>query len=648
MPSNKPSWGDTNPWRDLGYVKWYDSYSVLEDPNSVEFANAVDEETTKWNTAVKSMKHQVRSWEHAIQKYTQNALPESPEYAQEHTVWRGIPIHIQHAPGHRLNVWFSNGPTYIGLSDFGTDPDGAYYFTIRDVGSGSETLELAVYTYIQSKPLWTEKPVGPKAGFMNDRIVFQNVENQLRYPSIHTATKTYGTQRTTVYTNKDKRFQVDLYPKEGTIFFRIQNALDQRLGKLVGHTGYTWITSMKHTTLIPISTTIYAQDNAIVMKHRTYPLPAHQHLVDAVERGTDVYVTTVHMGYMRLYVFIKESKTYTLLHNSTIPNEIMLHDYDNNVSLATPNKPTTICAIHHQVLTPIQTLPEPLALPYVYSGTAVSKDGTRVPYTYVSTHPHPTRLIVEGYGSYGISAHRSYPVRWLAWIARGYGYAVSMPRGGRDNGDMWYDGGRTAQRKQNTIDDTASVIKAVQHKYNISPKRTIFYGRSAGGLLAANIAQQYPHLVGAIYAEVPYLDVLRTTTNPNLPLTQLEYDEFGDPAKRPEDYASLQSISPVDSVPVAPSHAPRIVIKTAVHDVQVLPYESLKWAKKLRASGWDVYVGIDDAGGHFAATSVASHQQATDAVLLSTSLSRSVSTRKLRPHVSKGTKRRRVNSRKHR
>jgi oligopeptidase B len=223
-----------------------------------------------------------------------------------------------------------------------------------------------------------------------------------------------------------------------------------------------------------------------------------------------------------------------------------------------------------------------------------------------------------------------------------------MPRGGRDNGDPWYEGGRTL-RKQNTFDDTAAVLKSVQRRFRIDPKKTIFYGRSAGGFLAANIAQQYPHLVAAIYAEVPYVDVLRTTSNPDLPLTQMEYDEFGDPAGKIEDYVSLQQISPVDTVPVAPKNAPLCLIRTGINDAQVLPYEAVKWAKKLRAMGWTALVGIDMGGGHFAAESVIDRQYAEDAAILDHFVgSRRVSkTRKLRSHVTKGTRRRRTNSLKH-
>ena len=220
---------------------------------------------------------------------------------------------------------------------------------------------------------------------------------------------------------------------------------------------------------------------------------------------------------------------------------------------------------------------------------------------------------------------------------------------GRDDGDEWYDAGRTAQRKHETFKDTADVIAAVQRRFHIKPAHTIFYGRSAGGWLAAAIGLFYSHLVAAVYAEVPYLDVLRTSSNPALPLTQLEYDEFGDPRGRPEDYAALQTISPVDALAVAPEKAPFFLVRTALHDVQVYPYEALKFAKKARSLGWRVVVGVDSDGGHFAAEKDIYDQWATDAAILDAILAplrRRQTRRHAVTHRSRGTTRRRTSSRK--
>jgi protease II len=540
-------------------------------------------------------------------------------------MWNDYIVKIQHTFGHRMNVWITTLDntlikSYMNINNFGTCDNSPMYYIIQDVGSGSETLELSVYDMKKpTHPVWTKKPVGPDAAYKDDKIYYQSVENQLRYPGILCADKNTGEKERELFHESDKRFQVELHKPahQDDIFIRVVNALQQRLGKIVGNTDRIRWLARKSQTLYPICSSIYASNTGIHNGSRKYAYPKG-FLVNALGNEERIYVTTVQKGYTYLYEFLPEHGSYKLLYNPECPCEIILLGYSTipSVEVKVPNQPSTVYLIVDHELVLLKRFPEPLALPYFSHGLVKSKDGTRVPYTIVSAVKNPRKLLVEGYGAYGISARRSYPMRWLQWLQEGYAVARAMPRGGREDGDAWYDGGRTALRKQNTFDDTAAVIKMAQATCRIKPKKTVFYGRSAGGFLAANIAQQFPDLVGAVYAEVPYLDVLRTTTNPDLPLTQLEYDEFGDPAKRPQEYVALQRISPVDTVPLAKKDAPLIIVKTAVNDTQVLPYEALKWSKKLRANGWTVYTGIDGAGGHFAAESAMYQQQAEDAVLI--------------------------------
>jgi len=637
----------TNPWRDIGHAKWFDPYAALENTHSEEFNAAVKEEQHHWSEAMKLKP--IEAWRKDIELFK---IPHDPAYAHETMLWQGYTIRVQHAPGHRKNVWFLDLSniivrSHIGLTDFGVDND--IYYTIHDAGAGAEQLQLQAWATHDEKALWSKEPVGPNAGFLGEHIVFQNVENQLRYPAVLWANKRNGKHEETLYTNSDKRFQVDLIVQDKP-YICIHNALDQRIGRVVGTSGIEWMTPLLHETLIPISITTYGKERAVVHKHRNYLLPHGEHIVAAKDFNDMLLVTTVKGGFTSLYSF--QHGEFKRLFEPQEPNEIMIHGYSTHpsVSITSPHSPTIIYQVIQDTLQPIFKFPSMLEIPYKSFGVAKSKDGTSVPYTYVSTTLRPKKLIVEAYGSYGISSRRSYPLRWLPWLQRGYAYAVAMPRGGRESGDPWYEGGRTAQRKQNTFDDTAAVIKSVQRRFRIPPKKTIFYGRSAGGLLAANIAQQYSDLVGAIYAEVPYVDVLRTTSNPELPLTQMEYDEFGDPIARPDDFHALQKISPVDTVPPAPKNAPFCLIRTGVNDAQVLPYEALKWAKKLRAMGWAAVVGIDMGGGHFAADNMIDQQYAEDAAILNHAIivaRRSSKTRKLRSQVPRGTRRRRMSSLKH-
>lgn len=617
----------------------------LEDVGSPEFKAAVKEETARWRHAVKA----TARWTRDFQSMYDAALPPTRTWAQETIVFTGYTVYIQHTFGHRMNVWIcaEDGTeiSYMGVSYFDLDASRTHYCVIRDVGDGAEKLELTVYELGKKTSLWKVAPVGPAAVFhTQDVVLYQSVENHLRYPGVIAADKLTGRKAHTIFEERDKRVQVVLTapPNQPDTFIITQNALMQRIGLVTKSLSVTWMTQVTESTLIPISKDAWLTNMHLVLDGRRHALPAGGFAVDAVCDTTGaIHVTTVIEGATSLYTF--RDGTFTPVEVCKTPSEIRLHTYCSGYTLSTPCKPDVV--VHGATRT---CAPEPLKLSYFKHGFAGS---ARVPYTIVSAVPRPRALIVEGYGAYGLCARRSYPIKWLPYLKRGYALAIAMPRGGREKGDAWYDGGRTAARKKHTFDDTAAVIAAVQRRLRIAPCNTVFYGRSAGGWLAAAIAQFYTHLVGAVYAEVPYVDVLRTASNPALPLTQLEYDEFGDPAHRPAEFAALRRISPVDTVPEAPvGGGPLVVIKTAINDMQVLPYEALKWAKKLRSRGWKrVYVGIDGAGGHFAAADVMAVQQAEDAALVFPATSASASaTRKFRNHCAATvTRRRRRSSLKH-
>ena len=646
--------GDTDEWRDLGFVRWHDPLASLENPKGSEFKQAIREENRRWN---KAHPH-TTDWAAAFKQFYDTAMPCIPSYAHETAIWphENITIKIQHRPGHKQQVWLMSTTDagiikeFSDLSNFGYDPESELFYTIQDVGKGAELLELQIHTI--SKILWKSKPVGPFAAFQGKTILFQGVENALRYPTVLQRNARSGESEHVIYKNTDMRVQVELYKpaNQRDTFVKTANALNQRIGRIVGNS-VIWITHNKNTdgngeTLIPISADVYASNGAIYYKSRKIPLPTGEYVVDVMlsQSVYVLYVVTTSAAKESLYALDLPEGHWTAIRKGTRPNEIQLCKDSTNSEYILKQPETSIELWDIQKNRRITKFPEPLRLTISHNGTAKSDDGTAVPYTYISTRKNPRGLIVEGYGAYGISCHRSYPIHWLPWISKGYALAVAAPRGGSEDGDKWYDGARTATRKHKTFEDTAAVIQAVQRRFGISTQKTIFYGRSAGGWLAAAIGLFYPGLTRAIYAEVPYLDVLRTTTNHKLPLTQLEYDEFGNPASRPVEFYALAEISPVDAVYIVPPKAPVILLKTAINDVQVLPYEALKFAKKLRAAGWTVFVAIDSDGGHFAAKGALESQQAADAAFLDSLLNpRSHSrprTRKRRVQSSIGTRRR--------
>ena len=550
-----------------------------------------------------------------MKKYSK-AHPESRRYAEVEFEWCGHSVAKQRgAAGYTTNLWI-DGWSHSGLSGAGFGAD--HFFTLADIGNGAEDLELTVWRWgKEPERVWSRHPVGPAVEIVGDTLYYSTVENHLRYPDVWATRVRDGQHSRRIFHEADPRYQVTVIAREGEVFIHAANALDQRLGHL-RESKIEWVSAA--STLLPLGRGWWACNDALINETRRVHFPQGHFLSDARWVGEEMLVVTVHRGSDHLWCW--NSGEWRLLHATNMGAIQLFHESGTpTVLIRAPETPDEVWK-YTGTLQRKFTYPEPLRL----RGGRKYVGDVGVPVSWVSAVDRPRALLVEAYGAYGVSARRAYPVRWLPYIAAGWAIAYVSPRGGREGGDAWWDAARTALRKKTTFDDTAAAIQALQRTLRISPAATVFFGRSAGGWLAANIAQAHGELVAAVYAEVPYVDVLRTTTNPTLPLTRLEYDEFGDPASRPEEYRALQAISPVDTVPTG-GPQPLLVIRTALHDMQVLPYEALKWAARLRLAGWQrVYVGIDHDGGHFAAAKSMAEQRAEDAALLESALQRAAKT----------------------
>ncbi len=611
---------------------------ALEDPTSKEFAAAVKAEDANWNHHLQQIPTpRLGAWKKAFHDYQAAAHPIRRDLAEVRFRWCGHAVAQQRgAAGYTTHLWVGNWHLDRAWSAVGFRADG-WFYTLEDVGSGAEHLELAVWHWgpraAEPRRVWSRAPVGPTVEIVGDRIYFSTVENLLRYPDVWVAPVATGQKAKCLFTEPDKRFQVAIMHRGGSLFIHKANALDQMLGVIEGESVH-WITPEPlHSILIPIGAGFYARNDALVnwITGQVIPLPTGEWISDAsliagtgAGTGTEggMLVVTVSRGHDTVWRYVNEEWICLIEEPQPIPPAFhIIHAPTKfpTILFRIPSIPDSVWELRKGGLQKLFEYPEPLRLSYFGIGSTFDT----VPAFWVSAVKRPKALLVEAYGAYGISARRAYPERWLPYLEAGWAIGTVCPRGGREGGDAWWDGGRTAVRKHHTFADTAVGIRALQRATGVGPAATVFFGRSAGGWLAANIAQEHGDLVAAVYAEVPYVDVLRTTLNPRLPLTQLEYDEFGDPARRPAEFRALQRISPVDTVPTCKKgECPLLVIRTALNDKQVLPYEALKWAARLRAAGWSdrVRVGIDHDGGHFAAAKSMADQRAEDAAFLESAL----------------------------
>jgi len=210
-------------------------------------------------------------------------------------------------------------------------------------------------------------------------------------------------------------------------------------------------------------------------------------------------------------------------------------------------------------------------------------------------------LLVIGYGAYGDATQLNTSI-WEPLLRRGWFLCFGFWRGGGDHTPEWEDAGRVSGRKE-SLTEAYSVIRKAQELTGLGPDQTVLYGRSAGGLWVGGLCSKYPDgsLAKGAYMNVPYLDVLRTTTNLTLPLTQIELDEFGIPSQRISDMLSIVQWSPMDTLPTDGITGMFQVLRTGENDTQVYPYESVKWVTRARNGDEkrDIYLAFEYDEGHF-------------------------------------------------
>ena len=216
-------------------------------------------------------------------------------------------------------------------------------------------------------------------------------------------------------------------------------------------------------------------------------------------------------------------------------------------------------------------------------GWATAGDGTRVPLSIVRKADLPldgsAPALLYGYGAYEASMDPSFAVPRLSLLDRGIVYAIAHVRGGGELGRTWYEQGKTLNKKNTFTDFIACADYLVEHGYT-SVDRLAARGGSAGGLLMGAVANLAPEKFHAIHAAVPFVDALTTILNPDLPLTVIEWEEWGDPLHDPEVYAYMKSYAPYENV--RSINYPAILATTSLNDTRVFYVEPAKWIAALR------------------------------------------------------------------
>jgi dipeptidyl aminopeptidase/acylaminoacyl peptidase len=249
-------------------------------------------------------------------------------------------------------------------------------------------------------------------------------------------------------------------------------------------------------------------------------------------------------------------------------------------------------------------------------GKARSADGTSVGWLGVwSCSRKPVGLIVVAYGAYGLTTPTD-TTRWRPYIEKGFAVGFAFIRGGGDHNDAWAQEGRLAG-KERGAEDFEACVRELQAASGVKAQNTCVFGRSAGGYLMGLFVLRNPRgeLARCVYTEAPYVDVLQTSSNVELPLTVLEYLEFGDPAHSIADFEMLLRLSPVGATRGAPGVF--VLCRVGLNDRQVYAYESVKWMDALRIGGGEKKILFLTKGiGHNAYGDLVAKERAEDFLIL--------------------------------
>ncbi|WP_298289841.1 S9 family peptidase [Novosphingobium sp.] len=234
-----------------------------------------------------------------------------------------------------------------------------------------------------------------------------------------------------------------------------------------------------------------------------------------------------------------------------------------------------------------------------------ARDGTMVPVSVVWRKDRAAingeqsgPLHLYGYGAYGIAIGPGFSTTRLSLVDRGFAYAIAHIRGGDDLGRAWYKAGKLEART-NTFNDFVDVARGLIERGFTQAGKISISGGSAGGELMGAVINSDPDLWGAVVAHVPFVDVLNTMLDEDLPLTPGEWPEWGNPIEDKAAFELIQSYSPYDQV--RPQGYPPLMVTAGLNDPRVTYWEPAKWVARLRevkTDGNELILKTNMGAGH--------------------------------------------------
>ena len=585
--------------RDIGFLKWSDPLAWMETMTGPRWKSVIRSEAQRFQVACKNLvdpSEKERIWKElfyasSLEKRESSRLGkiQFTFITQMSVEWKSDVSSLRSARDiaiHNNNVW-----------------------EVIDSGDGAESYEVSYWKYGGATPVWSHKGVGPQVLVLHGRCYFLEAKKSLWYYRLVSVNAMTGGDRKIVYEEVNPRWNLSLVRGEnGTGYMVRENSglqeaflLERGGARNLGIQGFFVLGQGRNYLATLGRGTDRWQGHGTLTK---WKLP--KGTPESISVGRSLLVTRSH-GERSLWK-CGAHEPRLIVHGIC---QMQFNDLLEDAPI--------IFTIPGTGRISIQIEKEKPVIPLLPSYAMPTRRFTehRVPYIVAQRGATSKGLLVVGYGAYGMSTQLN-TARWYPLIMRGWTVVFALVRGGGDHSMAWADAART-WRRESALDDFEDVIRDAQAFTGIGPKKTVVYGRSAGGILIGSLAAKYgTRLFGTVYGEVPYLDVLRTTTNPSLPLTELEYEEFGNPTEKLVDLATLSRISPVDRIPERGLPGLRVLLRTGENDMEVLPYEPVKWITRARSGrdDKDKLLAYSENEGHFVGGSSVLEERAMDLAIL--------------------------------
>jgi hypothetical protein len=602
-----------NEIRDLGYVRWKDPWAWMEHMKGKRWENLIKREKRFFN--------ELANQSHVEKEARQ--MEKEIIYAQQYSHLPSFKI-----GGGTIDIIMSPNSKFLwkwswkkkGIPAYDIDVIGNIVWYVTQDDENSIEMRLICETSL-GKRIWSKAGLSSQVAVIGELCYYIKVVDYFRTVELCVCNSQTGKNEKVLYRESDKSRDLVLIKNANrTLYFKSEDPSTSTLYRIDNS---RLIELVKHTHIqMPLGESIYGDDCILVRKSKydkwdTKGKPISEWIFpDEEPEWVNIqtgHILTIHEGSQsiwycashkqpRLLFKVKigsiQPNIWTQWENSLIQSFIVKCPYETPYMFHIINNNTIIrdernTKIEH----PIRF--EPLE---VHRFHTQSKDGTSVPYVIIKQKGiTPKAQLVYVYGAYGSTTPINWPYHnWFPLLKRRWALVFALVRGGGDIDASWAEMARRDNRHV-SVDDFEAVIRASQRKNRLNPEQTVLYGRSAGGLPVGAIVSRFPkgQLAGAAFTEVPYVDVLRTSSNPDLPLTIGEFNEFGNPLERVLNFKELMNVSPVNTLHYEGASGVFVMSRVGLLDKQVFAYESFKWIQKLRGYNSEEESNINDPKDKF-------------------------------------------------